>query len=46
MMMKLGISAHVGQTEFEAGVGGGQKMKAAGGKKRYALTTKLVMCFR
>ena len=30
---KLGISAHVGQTEFEAGVGGGQKMKAAGGKK-------------
>ena len=29
---KLGISAHVGQTEFEAGVGGGQKMKAAGGK--------------
>ena len=29
----LGISAHVGQTEFEAGVGGGQKMKAAGGKK-------------
>jgi simple sugar transport system substrate-binding protein len=31
--MKLGISAHVGQTEFEAGVGGGQKMKAAGGKK-------------
>ena len=31
--MKLGISAHVGQTEFEAGVGGGQKMKASGGKK-------------
>ena len=31
--MKLGISAHVGQTEFEAGIGGGQKMKAAGGKK-------------
>ena len=31
--MKLGISAHVGQTEFEAGVGGGLKMKAAGGKK-------------
>ena len=31
--MKLGISAHVGQTEFEAGVGGGKKMKAAGGKK-------------
>ena len=30
---KLGISAHVGQTEFEAGVGGGQKLKAAGGKK-------------
>jgi len=30
---KLGISAHVGQTQFEAGVGGGQKMKAAGGKK-------------
>ena len=30
---KLGISAHVGQTEFEAGVGGGLKMKAAGGKK-------------
>ena len=30
---KLGISAHVGQTEFEAGVGGGQKMKAAVGKK-------------
>ena len=29
----LGISAHVGQTEFEAGVGGGQKMKVAGGKK-------------
>ena len=29
----LGISVHVGQTEFEAGVGGGQKMKAAGGKK-------------
>ena len=30
---KLCISAHVGQTEFEAGVGGGLKMKAAGGKK-------------
>ena len=28
----LGISAHVGQTEFEAGVGGGKKMKAASQK--------------
>lgn len=27
---KYGISAHVGQTEFEAGEGGGQRMKAAG----------------
>ena len=36
----LGISAHVGQTEFEAGVGGGQKMKAAGGKKPYVLTMR------
>ena len=41
--MKLGISAHVGQTEFEAGVGGGQKMKAAGGKKLCALTMKWEM---
>ena len=41
--MKLGISAHVGQTEFEAGVGGGQKMKAAGEKKLCALTMKWEM---
>ena len=27
---KYGISAHVGQTEFEAGEGGGRRMKAAG----------------
>ena len=27
---KFGISAHVGQTEFEAGEGGGRRMKAAG----------------
>ena len=27
---KYGISAHVGQTEYEAGEGGGQRMKAAG----------------
>lgn len=27
---KYGISAHVGQTEYEAGLGGGRKMKAAG----------------
>ena len=26
----LGILAHVGQTEYEAGVGGGERMKAAG----------------
>src|SRR5262249_61275204 len=30
---KLGIKVHVGQTEFEAGLGGGKAMKAAGGKK-------------
>lgn len=30
---KYGISAHVGQTEFEAGEGGGLKMAAAGVKK-------------
>lgn len=27
---KYGIAAHVGQTEYEAGLGGGRKMKAAG----------------
>ena len=27
---KYGIAAHVGQTEFEAGLGGGRKMKEAG----------------
>ena len=27
---KYGISAHVGQTEYEAGLGGGRKMKEAG----------------
>ena len=26
----LGVQAHVGQTEYEAGLGGGEKMKAAG----------------
>ncbi len=26
----LGVAVHVGQTEFEAGLGGGQKMRAAG----------------
>lgn len=30
---KLGIKAHVGQTEFEAGVGAGKQMAAAGVKK-------------
>ena len=30
---KLGIKVHVGQTEFEAGLGGGKAMKAAGVKK-------------
>ena len=29
---KLGVSAHVGQTEYEAGLGGGERMKAAGAK--------------
>ena len=29
---KLGVQAHVGQTEYEAGLGGGEKMKAAGVK--------------
>jgi simple sugar transport system substrate-binding protein len=29
----LGVSAHVGQTEFEAGQGGGERMAAAGVKK-------------
>ena len=38
----LGISAHVGQTEFEAGVGGGQKMKAAGGKKALCVNLSLI----
>ena len=28
----LGVSVHVGQTEYEAGLGGGEKMKAAGAK--------------
>lgn len=28
----LGVSAHVGQTEYEAGLGGGKRMKAAGVK--------------
>ncbi len=27
---KLGVMVHVGQTEYEAGLGGGEKMKAAG----------------
>ncbi|MDX6748704.1 sugar ABC transporter substrate-binding protein [Geminicoccaceae bacterium 1502E] len=30
---ELGVRAHVGQTEFEAGLGGGKKMAAAGVKK-------------
>lgn len=30
---QLGILAHVGQTELEAGIGGGKKMKEAGVKK-------------
>lgn len=30
---KLGVRAHVGQTEFEAGLGGGKRMAAAGVKK-------------
>src|SRR5262249_5250459 len=30
---KLGVKVHVGQTEFEAGLGGGKAMKAAGVKK-------------
>lgn len=29
---KLGVQAHVGQTEYEAGLGGGERMKAAGAK--------------
>lgn len=29
----LGIKAHVGQTEYEAGFGGGEKLAKAGGKK-------------
>ena len=29
----LGIKAHVGQTEYEAGLGGGEKLAKAGGKK-------------
>ncbi len=29
---KLGVALHVGQTEYEAGLGGGEKMKAAGVK--------------
>ncbi|BBM89837.1 hypothetical protein COTS27_01550 [Spirochaetota bacterium] len=30
---KLGVTAHVGQTEYEAGLGGGRRMKASGAKK-------------
>ncbi len=30
---KLGIIAHVGQTEYEAGLGGGERMKALGSKR-------------
>jgi len=30
---KLGVKVHVGQTEFEAGLGGGREMKAAGATK-------------
>jgi simple sugar transport system substrate-binding protein len=30
---QLGVLAHVGQTEYDAGVGGGQRMAAAGAKK-------------
>lgn len=30
---KLGVRVHVGQTEFEAGLGGGKRMAAAGVKK-------------
>ena len=29
---KLGLQAHVGQTEYEAGLGGGERMKASGVK--------------
>lgn len=29
---KLGVLAHIGQTEYEAGVGGGEKLAAAGAK--------------
>ena len=32
VFQKLGVQAHVGQTEFEAGLGGGKKMAAAGVK--------------
>ena len=30
---KLGVSVHVGQTEYEAGLGGGERMKASGAKR-------------
>ena len=40
---KLGVLVHVGQTEFEAGFGGGQKMAAAGVKHALCINQEVVV---
>ena len=38
---KLGVLVHVGQTEFEAGLGGGKRMAAAGVKKAICINQEV-----
>jgi simple sugar transport system substrate-binding protein len=38
---KLGAAVHVGQTEFEAGLGGGERMRAAGVKKAVCINQEV-----
>jgi simple sugar transport system substrate-binding protein len=37
----LGVMVHVGQTEYEAGVGGGERMAAAGAKKALCINQEV-----
>lgn len=38
---ELGVMVHVGQTEYEAGVGGGERMAAAGAKKALCINQEV-----
>jgi simple sugar transport system substrate-binding protein len=38
---ELGVMVHVGQTEYEAGVGGGERMAAAGSKKALCINQEV-----